>query len=325
MKRFLLGIVCPAVSLVAQSFYIPTNTPTLGTCNAAPFATGADTRYQTLITAASLNNTPALILGFGLAPCAPAGVRTFARLTMKMAHTTSATLSTTFASNLGAGLATVLDIPSYKWIQVPDTWNDVDLQLPFFYNGVDNLVVEFTVLGASGTSGVMHRDGTNQRVYTYPYTGQATATINDSAAFKMRLITGDASVWTFGAGCVGSNSQTPALSFSGAGKLGTTLTVQLAGAFAPTATALHLGTTSSAPVFPFDLTPIGGVGCTIYHDVLVAIGTGTTTGSAALPLAIPNAAGLVGYKAYFQWVVLDVAANALGVTTSNYGRALIGN
>src|SRR5262249_15645246 len=154
---------------------------------------------------------------------------------------------------------TVLDIPNYKWNQVVATtvpiWNDLDLQVPFVFNGVDNLVIDLTVLGASGVTGGMYRDSTNQRVYTYPYTGQTTATTNDMAALKMRLVTGDATAWTFGAGCAGSNSHTPTLTLTGSSKLGNTLTVQETGALATTPAALHLGTTTAGPVFPFDLTP----------------------------------------------------------------------
>ena len=70
-------IVCIASlagSLSAQSFYIPTNTPTVGTANAFPFNT-TNMRYQALLLATDLNSTPALITGFSLAPSASGFVR----------------------------------------------------------------------------------------------------------------------------------------------------------------------------------------------------------------------------------------------------------
>lgn len=319
-----LSLLALLSSVPAQSFYIPTNTPGTGTSNAFPFST-TDMRYQALITAADLGSTPTLITGFGLA-ATTTGARSFSRVWMRMAHFTGATLSTTFDSNLVAGATTVMDVTKWKWNLTAGVWNDVDLQVPFFYNGTDNLVVEFQVYGGTGTSGNMYRDATNQRVYLGGYTGQTTGTNGGLTAFKMRVITGDASSGTFGSGCVGSTALTPALTFSGTSQLGNTLGVNLANALATTPVALHLGTSSAGPLYPIDLSIIGAAGCTMYHDVLVAIGgLSNASGGATVSLPIPSSPSVVGFTAYFQWVALDLAANAAGITTSNYGRALVGN
>ncbi len=307
----------------AQSFYVPSDTPTVGTCNAFPFST-SDMRYQALILASDFGNAPTMIRGFSLAPCTT-GERTFTRITMKLAHLAAPTLATTFDQNLAAGAATVMDIPSYTWQMTAHQWNDVDLQVPFAYNGVDNLVVEFLVTGSTGAGGNMHRDATHQRVYAGSYTGQLTGTNGGLTAFKMRLIAGDASLQVFGAGCTGSNTLRPSLSFNGTAQRGTTLAVHLADALPSTPLALHVGTSSAFP-FPLDLAVAGAPGCLLYHDVFfVAPLSSDPLGTAALAFPLPRFQNTIGLLLYFQWAAADLSANSLGLTTSSYGRALVGN
>jgi hypothetical protein len=317
-----LVLLLPA-AVTAQSFYMPSDTPAVGTCNAFPFNT-TDMRYQALVRTSELGSTPQLIRGFALAPCTT-GIRSFSRITVKMAHLASPTLSTTFDSNI-PGAVTVYDAPNAAWHMTLNTWNEIDLQRPFLFNGTDNLVVDFIVLGSTGAAATTHRDATHQRVYLGSYTGQLTGTDGGLTAFKMRVITGDASLQRFGAGCMGSNSQTPGLAFNGTGKIGTNLSVDQANAVATRPTLLVVGTNSALPVFPLDLAPFGAPGCVLYIDQVVSVPMVTTAnGTSSLPLTIPNDPALVGLKLYFQWANLDTAANALGVTTSNYGRALLGN
>jgi hypothetical protein len=49
-----------------------------------------------------------------------------------------------------------------------------------------------------------------------------------------------------------------------------------------------------------------------------------TAGIATSTLAIPNLAGLIGAEFHQQAIVLDPAANALGLTVSNAERLRIG-
>jgi len=310
-----------ATTLSAQSFYIPTNTPSTGTANAFPFNT-TDMRYQALIRATELNSTPALITGFALAPSAT-GSLSFGHVVMKMAHLASPTLVTTFDTNLAAGAITTLDAAPFNWQVTAGTWNEVDLQTPFVYNGVDNVVVEFLVTGRVLGS-AMYRDATNQRVYLGGYTGQLTGTDGGLTAFKMRVITGDASRQTFGLGCLGSNSLRPLLTFSGTSQFGQTLTHQLTNAQPTSLCFLALGFTSAAP-YPIDLTPFGFTGCTQYIGIAAVLGTLTDgSGAASVGTAVPVNPGLTGLTLYSQWAALDAGAPG-GLTVSNYGRALVGN
>ena len=310
-----------AAVLPAQSFYVPSNTPTLGTANAFPFNT-TNMRYQALIRATELNSTPALITGFGLAPSG-SGTLSYGPVTMKMAHLASPTLSTTFDANLAAGAVTTMDVPAFVWPVTLNTWNDIDLQTPFLYNGVDNLVVEFLVT-ARVTGMAMRRDTTNQRVYLGSYSGQLTGTDGGLTAFKMRVITGDATTATFGRGCVGSNALTPTVSFSGSSQIGQTLNHLLANTLPNAFCFLVLGFSSAFP-YPIDLTPQGFPGCQAYVNAATTLGTfADGAGAATLSTGLPNDPGLVGLTLYSQWAALDAGATG-GLTTSNYGRALIGN
>jgi hypothetical protein len=319
--NLLFCIATLTASLSAQSFYIPTNTPTVGTANAFPFNT-TDMRYQALIRATELNSTPALITGFALAP-ASSGTLEYGPVTMKMAHLASPTLSTTFDTNLAAGAVTTMDVPSFVWPVTANTWMEIDLQTPFFYNGVDNLVVEFLVT-ARVTGAAMRRDATNQRVYLGGYTGQLTGTDGGNTAFKMRVITGDASLATFGRGCVGSNTLRPTASFSGTSQLGQTLNHDLTNAL-PNAPCIAAFGFTSAPPFPIDLSFLGFTGCRAYIDAVITLGAvADGAGAATVPIVIPAAPSLVGFLFYSQWIAIDGGA-AGGLTTSNYGRALVGN
>jgi hypothetical protein len=40
---------------------------------------------------------------------------------------------------------------------------------------------------------------------------------------------------------------------------------------------------------------------------------------------MPNLPGLIGGKLFCEWIVLDGAANLLGVSVSDFGRILIGS
>jgi hypothetical protein len=250
-----------------------------------------------------------------------------AAITVKMSNFSGAQMSTTFDQNLNAPgpSLTVLDSVQYRWHQTANVWNDIGLQLPYPYNGVDNLVVEFLVVGSAGAGGGLHREGTNQRVYLGGYTGQLVGTNGGNSAFKMRLLTGDASTMTFGAGCSGSNG-VPVFSFGGTGQIGTVLGCNGANAPSLAPALLLMGSNTRLPVYPLDLSPFGATGCTLYHDVRLAFAVGAdASGRLSLQLPLPRDQSLVCVVLYFSYVIIDPAANSAFLTTSNYGRALLGN
>lgn len=310
----------------AQSFVVPPGAaPSAGACNNYPFAT-TDMRYQTLVTPADLGNAPTTIHGLALAPCTT-GVRVMAHIRVRMAHARSGTLGTTFDSNLtNPGPAvTVLDTSDHHWHLVADTWNAIGLQLPFAYNGSDNLVIDVLVTGSSGDPGAMQRDSTNQRVFLGNYTGQSVGTSTGNMAFRMRMLAGDADVHEYGRGCAGSNG-TPQFTLGGTARLGTTLSLDCRSAPPGAPVIFAAGFDNSAPSWPRDLTLFGAPGCVLWHDLLAsAIVIANGTGDASLGLGVPAAPAFGGIVLYASAIVFDPGANALSATVTNYGRALLGN
>ncbi|MCB9892140.1 MAG: hypothetical protein H6833_10870 [Planctomycetes bacterium] len=98
---------------------------------------------------------------------------------------------------------------------------------------------------------------------------------------------------------------------------------------APNATAvLFLGASDQIALgipLPFDLGPLGAAGCSILSSLeLTTAGVTSTYGSSQVTLSIPNDTSLLWTAFFQQWVVLDPAANALGVAVTAGGRAVIG-
>ncbi len=315
-----------AAPLAAQSFVVPAGTdPAVGTCNAYPFGT-SDMRYQALIPAADLGNAPGVIAGFSLSPCS-SGVRMMQSITVKLAEYSGTTMTTTFDTNLNSPgpAVTVLDQLDYEWRMVANTWNDIGLQVPFPYSGANALVVEILVRGSSGVSGSTHREGTHQRMYAGSYSGQTTGS-SSTAAFKMRVLMGDASTQTFGSGCQGSNGLVPEFSLSGTAQLGTNLDFVCSDTLASTGVLFLIGTNNQQPVFPFDLTGVGAPGCRLYHAIGAQVfAPADSLGTARLTLPLPADPNLVYIAVYASALVFDGGANAAGAVTTNYGRILLGN
>jgi hypothetical protein len=141
----------------------------------------------------------------------------------------------------------------------------------------------------------------------------------------MKVLMGDASTGVFGAGCTGSNG-TPTFSFNGTAQLGTALGIDCTSVPANAPTILLMGSDTKLPTFPVSLTPLGANGCTLYHNVRFVIPVpADATGRASVRAQIPQDRGLVGAWLYFSYVAIDLAANPAGLTTSGYGRALLGN
>jgi len=73
---------------------------------------------------------------------------TCADVTIKMGHTTSSSLVTTFANNVENGAGSAQTVLANASIVIPagliGDWVEIPLGTPFYYNGVDNLVVDIT-------------------------------------------------------------------------------------------------------------------------------------------------------------------------------------
>ena len=219
--------------------------------------------------------------------------------------------STTYASNVVPG--SEIMVFTRKMIslpQVPD--NAWAVVFPF-----DNAFV-FTGLNHVEWTARVYGNSNGNAGFTYQldaFTGQGTNTVNGTGC---QAATGTAvATHTIFAPSLklGENIQLTGNSFVPAGGLPAFLT------FGGSATAW-----GSVPL-PFDLTPLGASGCSIYNDIAAQLGGMTTAnanGSVTLLVPLPIDPGLVGGTFYTQYVFLDVGANALGAFTSNGRRNTIG-
>lgn len=172
---------------------------------------------------------------------------------------------------------------------------------------------------------VLVETATNWTIWAFPsfttplYT--ATTAIDDLKTGPGQVPT----MLTYGAGCAGSNSMTPAFVVTAMPGLGTSFPIDLGGGLPSGLCALVLGSSrvmdGSGPL-PRSLSFMGMNGCTQYTDVAVALFTLiSTSGNASMTVGIPSNPALAGLQVPMQWLCLDQAANAFGATTSNGGEA----
>lgn len=120
----------------------------------------------------------------------------------------------------------------------------------------------------------------------------------------------------------------PALSVANVPELGGTLVMQVHGAPALVPGVFWVGLSDvlwrGLPL-PVDLGPFGAPGCPVVAswDLPLVMLT-SSVGSMQAALMVPTDPGLVGLSLYLQAAILDVPANAFGVTVSNGVRIVVG-
>lgn len=317
--------------LCAQNYYIPDNLAS-GSCNSIPFgSTSPSSSFRTcitqqIVTAADLGNLPNLITGLGFASCGT-GKSRFSSLQVVLDHAPANTaLSSTFANNITANAVTVLDVTNYAWHVSAGQWMEIGLQNYFVYDGVSDLVIQI-IADQSVAPGGFVRSTSRPRVYAYGWTGTppATGTLSATTAQKMEIGMLTARVSTYGDGCTGSSSVAPRLAVSGTPQPGQTVNLDLAGGPANSVGIFVMGFYNGMPL-PIDLGIYGAPGCMQHIAVDASSGAATDAAGAALrSFTVPNSTAYNGIRLYAQWACLDLPANALGLTTSDYARVLIGN
>ena len=76
---------------------------------------------------------------------------------------------------------------------------------------------------------------------------------------------------------------------------------------------------------PFDLTGLGAPSCSLWHEPFFFFGAATDpAGKATMVLPISPDPILLGARLYASWLNLDGQGNGLGLTTSDYGRLILG-
>ncbi len=327
-------LVASTLSAQNKCVYIPDNNAAAGACNVIPFgtqktsSTWRNQKYQTLILASKISKSPIQICELGFASCGT-GVRSFDSIEIKMGYTKSSALSKTFATNLASRVQTVLSAKNYSWHNTANKWNRIGLQKSFlFIPQFGNLVIQITLRGSdfpSRTGQGFHR-ATQPRLYSIGWGTNPPATGSlGNGAVKIELCFDKADYSLFGIGCKGSNGLVPSLTATGLPQLGKTVQINLANAPTPVSPAVLILSTSNATPLPADLTGAGAPGCFLYVRPDFLLGLAATNGKASVKLPIPNSPSLLCARFYNQFLVVDPKANKLKLTTSNYGRGLIGN
>jgi hypothetical protein len=175
---------------------------------------------------------------------------------------------------------------------------------------------------AGGSTFTLTVDASNVVVFN-PSPGGGTST---SLVFTIGQAR--AAVSTFGTGCAGA-SGVPLLAAAGVPRLGTTYRLDLTSARAQTPAVFFVGisrTTWLGLTLPMSLAAFGAPTCTLLASGELPFAAGTSaTGTASLPIAVPNDATLIDRRLYHQVLVSDPAANALNLVFTRGLDALIGD
>lgn len=119
-----------------------------------------------------------------------------------------------------------------------------------------------------------------------------------------------------------STGSTPAIGFNGTPGLGQTFDITLSNSIPNGANFLAIGwsnTQWNAFTLPLDLGGFGAPGNFLYVSLdYLFPGTNTSTGEASKTLTVPNDPAWAGKDVYFQWRLIDPAANPLGSIASDY-------
>ena len=118
----------------------------------------------------------------------------------------------------------------------------------------------------------------------------------------------------YGDACAGSNGELPRMTFGARPAIGETFDLGLSSAPVSASATLGIDVSQSA----LDLTTFGAPGCTIWALPVIGAPLLTdATGKVNLAgLAVPNDTQFIGATLYSQWIILDAAANAMGLVTT---------
>jgi len=124
------------------------------------------------------------------------------QLTVRLGHTNIGALTTTFASNVETGQGSQVTVVNDLNFTIPagaaGEWIDIPLQVPFDYNGVDNLVVDIEKLVACPQSVLVDtQTAANMRVETTT-AGSATGGVDSSRNMAQFVFAGGEAKLDFG-------------------------------------------------------------------------------------------------------------------------------
>lgn len=287
-------------------------------------------RHHLLVPAVVFQNVPARIteLSIGVRQ----GMRSirFDELTIRMSQTSVVSVDYLFANNITAPMQEVLSLRDHVWQQGfgPD-FVPFGLQQPFqFVPGQGNLLIEVVLRAKTLLADFSFGAGGSSPLGGWTIGGGTilpTMATSGGNVPQLRFCIDRAEAALLGQSCQGSASSTPLLGITGRPTPGAFPTLWLSDVAANAIAACAFGFGTTAAPFPIDLTPLGATGCRQYFapgfaDLVVA----SAVGIGQDQILIPTAPSVIGSIVHAQYYVLDPAANALGITSSNYGRLLVG-
>jgi hypothetical protein len=308
------ALACAAAS--AQNYTaLPLDNPAGGTSQNIPWAGGTtnwdEARSQYLFPAPFLPGTGGVITGIDLVPASSNASFPYERFEIWMDHTTNATLSTTFASNLSATPTLVFSRTPGTITWTAGTWQTIQFDTPFVYDGNQSLVMEVRKKVDRPNNPTISPT-VSQRILTWPRrvdlpppiwaygvygsgaVDAALATTTYSTHFLMRLQWGSARTLT-----IDSTRDVTGNANRSYFHLGATATITAQGM--PGEAFLTL---LDAPLLPAGI-PTPPVNGEFWFTRLVVVGVGALDGAGrgSLPLTIPGDQSLVGARVFFQALV----------------------
>ncbi len=139
--------------LLAGNFTRTVDLLTAAGNNSIPFWDQAYTRAQYLYASAEIKGSGRITaLRYRRSTLSPNVASSCPQFTLRLGHTNLTALTTTFASNFNTGQGSLVTVINNVNFTIPagpaGEWIEVPLQIPFDYNGVHNMVVEFEKLSA---------------------------------------------------------------------------------------------------------------------------------------------------------------------------------
>jgi len=327
-------VIIGALSAQTQNVvYYTDSSPSVGTRNAFPFGNG-DIRYQTIVPNATFNNRITIIRDILLAGTGGALEAVYDDIEIKMGVTRQVTPTNNWTTN-NPKPTTVYRGPLRIRFTVAQ-WGGIGLPNPYLFaplSPADNLCVEVIVWKAS-----LH----GKRSFYFPLAspgaaraymagwvtsqGQTPAT-SAASGCKMGFVLLNGNVAFAGTGCNSSINTPLRIGTDTWPQPGKPLSVTLYGAKASRPANLVIGLSQAkwlATTLPLDMGIFGAPGCFIWNDPLLRIPLVTDkNGAIKFTVSVPPLAN--SGTAYVHWWVLDTAANAFGVTSSDYATIILGN
>jgi len=221
----------------------------------------------------------------------------------------AATSAGTFASNVVTG--TEINVIPRQMIslpQVPDNSWAVRLPFtnPFLFTGLAHISWRVNNYGNSN----------NNAIFTYPLDAWSSWGASQGLGSGCRSANGTSSAQHSAVvPATGQVAQFYGYSYVPAGGL-------------PAVLAIGNSSTSFSGVpLPFDLTPFGAPGCSLYVNwllVLTSVTNANSSGSVQINVPLPNDPALTGSTVYSQYLFADPTGNALGLFTSNGQSTQVG-